>query len=1253
MANNRIYIPTFISSITYNPARVLPRIYFYNGTKTTDAYYIQGYQSGSTSVIESREFGVFPYFDNYSGNTPDSGSRSLLFNNETAAYGTIPSGSLYSEYWEDYVSLLYNPKTRLLDCSAIIPLADYFKMELNDVVEFRGNYYHLRAINNYNLRTSECELQLLGPVLPDAIQAALPPVLDCSFDISVSSFNTTTTSTTTASPTTTTTSTTTTLAPTTTTSTTTAAPTTTTTLAPTTTTTLAPTTTTTTPSPTTTTTTPSPTTTTTTPAPTTTTTSTTSTTSTTTTLAPTTTTTTLNCNFDFSSSLTPTTTTTTTAAPTTTTTTLNCNFDFTSSLTPTTTTTTTAAPTTTTTTLATTTTTTTLAESCVTASLNGALSGSFVSGGFAWNYLDYYSSAGAALVETLRITGGYTQQAKLLLIGGGGGGGGVTSGGGGGAGQVTYVDTVTLSSGSYTIIANSAGGGGSTSQQGFNGFASSGLGYTANGGAGGGGGTPNNAGRSVTGGSGGGGAEGGAGGTGTFNGGSSNVGSKGGGGGGASSNGTNNTSTTAGNGGSGLAFNLTGTTINIGGGGGGSNNASSTGFGTATDGGGRGGDTNTSPEGGTNGTGGGGGAAGSGILGQAGGSGRFILVWKSCTQPTTTTTSTTTTIAPTTTTIAPTTTTTTLATSCYLASRYTCAGGSCFFFEQVVVSNAGSVPTGSYYYDPTGGYIFFVIQSAACSGSVYNTTMTGTGSAVCATLCPATTTTTAAPTTTTTTTAGPTTTTTTAAPACTNYTVYNSDLSVGGQVSYVPCGKTGYRNQFVGSGETLTLCVSNNQIVNSVGYPSSSLTNTFTTCVSSLVDCISYTISNSGGSQYTYNGKDCADCADKLFPINAGQSVVRCLVSGTFSTSTPTFVTAVAGANCNVSGSGCPGNTTTTTTTTIAPTTTTTVVPTTTTTTAAPTTTTTTVAGTTTTTTTTSTTTTTAAPTTTTSTTSTTTTAAPTTTTTTVAFYSFLLNSTSGLGTGPAACADYAAFNRATFYSSFANGPTIVNGTFLYTDSALTTPIPNGYYSNGTTYWQFTSGNTGDNGNPCNTTTTTTLAPTTTTTTTQLVANGTYNCALVGTCNGSLQINSISGGSGAPYQTSMVVTGTGYVWNNYPATSLYSGLCGGTTYTFSLKDSAGNIRDAAPDTWCTYTTTTTTAAPTTTTTIAPTCTEYRNDNTYDVTLVNYTTCGGTPITGATLYGTDTGGGTGQSICAQDGTLSGDGAAYLTNVGSCT
>jgi len=226
-----LYLPTYISSIDYQPARVLPRLLFYNGQVDCQSWYVEGFLNSTTSSVYGYEQNTFPYFDNYnvvSGSFPTTDSLSLLFNNETSPYGAIPTANLYTDYWETYIQLLYNPYTRLLNCSAIIPLADYFQMNLNDIVEFRGNYYHLRAINDYNLQNGECSLQLLGPIIPDSLSGILFP---CNFDFSVTGLTTTTT-TTTAAPTTTTT--------------TTAAPTTTTTAGPTTTTTIGPSTTTTT-----------------------------------------------------------------------------------------------------------------------------------------------------------------------------------------------------------------------------------------------------------------------------------------------------------------------------------------------------------------------------------------------------------------------------------------------------------------------------------------------------------------------------------------------------------------------------------------------------------------------------------------------------------------------------------------------------------------------------------------------------------------------------------------------------------------------------------------------------------------------------------------------------------------------------------------------------------------------------------------------------------------------------------------------
>lgn len=171
-----IYIPTYISDAGYKPSRVLPRLFFYNGLVDCEGWYIESGSVSDAGVTQLQT--AFPYFDNYnvvSGSFPTENSRTLLFNNEAPSYGAAPTGSLYTEYWEDYISLLYDPKTRLLNCSAIIPLADYVKMELNDVVNFRGNYYHLRAINDYSLKDGSCTLQLLGPIIPDTLDAPPPP----------------------------------------------------------------------------------------------------------------------------------------------------------------------------------------------------------------------------------------------------------------------------------------------------------------------------------------------------------------------------------------------------------------------------------------------------------------------------------------------------------------------------------------------------------------------------------------------------------------------------------------------------------------------------------------------------------------------------------------------------------------------------------------------------------------------------------------------------------------------------------------------------------------------------------------------------------------------------------------------------------------------------------------------------------------------------------------------------------------------
>ena len=176
-----VWIPYYISDDKYEPAKVLPRIMFYNGLRNAPPYWIQGYYDSTKATVQSNKQTQYPYFDNYSTGSlngtaslfPQANSVSLLYNNEQAVWGTTPSSSLVSEYWDTYLELLYNPRTRLVDASAVIGLADYFELELNDIAEFRGNYYHLRAINDYNLTTGEANIQMLGPIISDTISSIL------------------------------------------------------------------------------------------------------------------------------------------------------------------------------------------------------------------------------------------------------------------------------------------------------------------------------------------------------------------------------------------------------------------------------------------------------------------------------------------------------------------------------------------------------------------------------------------------------------------------------------------------------------------------------------------------------------------------------------------------------------------------------------------------------------------------------------------------------------------------------------------------------------------------------------------------------------------------------------------------------------------------------------------------------------------------------------------------------------------------
>jgi hypothetical protein len=207
---------------------------------------------------------------------------------------------------------------------------------------------------------------------------------------------------------------------------------------------------------------------------------------------------------------------------------------------------------------------------------------------------------------------------------------------------------------------------------------------------------------------------------------------------------------------------------------------------------------------------------------------------------------------------------------------------------------------------------------------------------------------------------------------------------------------------------------------------------------------------------------------------------------------------------------------------------------------------------------------------------------------------------------GPTACDNWNnVIDRTTYYALY-SGCSATNGQQLYTDSGLTTLLPNGWYSNGTNYFQVVGGNgtlTNSTACPGPTTTSTTTTSTSTSTSTTTIAPATFTgfISLVDeatACSGGeygLVTVTVQGGSTlctATQVTSLSSATYGNVYNDFISNQTFYINRLGNVRTFQRDGAAQTGTPQAACVSCPTTTSTTTEPPitTTSTTEAPTTT---------------------------------------------------------------
>lgn len=140
-----------IGTINFETDIDLPCIYD-NDNKGIKQDLLLFYFQAPTSHIHAIRLGGttytnFPISAPYS-NTPSIASNySLSFGLEDSASGSLPTKTIYFNFWNEFISRLYSSKSRIVIFKAYIPIREWLDMQLNDTIVVSGNYYKIQKIS--------------------------------------------------------------------------------------------------------------------------------------------------------------------------------------------------------------------------------------------------------------------------------------------------------------------------------------------------------------------------------------------------------------------------------------------------------------------------------------------------------------------------------------------------------------------------------------------------------------------------------------------------------------------------------------------------------------------------------------------------------------------------------------------------------------------------------------------------------------------------------------------------------------------------------------------------------------------------------------------------------------------------------------------------------------------------------------------------------------------------------------------------
>ena len=103
----------------------------------------------------------FPLISPYSEFPTTENSFSLAFGLEITLQGDMATKTMFTQYWQKYLSRLYSTRSRVVHFSAVLPVGEWLNLNMNDTIAVSSNYYKIQSIQ-YDMLNERAALELIS-----------------------------------------------------------------------------------------------------------------------------------------------------------------------------------------------------------------------------------------------------------------------------------------------------------------------------------------------------------------------------------------------------------------------------------------------------------------------------------------------------------------------------------------------------------------------------------------------------------------------------------------------------------------------------------------------------------------------------------------------------------------------------------------------------------------------------------------------------------------------------------------------------------------------------------------------------------------------------------------------------------------------------------------------------------------------------------------------------------------------------------